>query len=917
MEYCPVTVPDPFNLGLSSSKAIHIYFSQAIPLITYIDEECLYLKEKKCRICEGVCENGAIDFDQTSQRLEVNVGAIVLALGYKPFDPKVSGRYGYGRLRNVVTSLEFERLLSSTGPYEGKILRPSDQKSPRKIAWVQCVGSRRVSPNDNIYCSSVCCTYTQKQVILTKLHNPEAECTIFHNDIRSYGKDYERFYDRARRLDGVRFIRSYVSIDRENPKNGNVVVRYSSFKGGVEEEEFDLVVLSVGLTPPHNSEELAALLGVELNSYGFCKTRINAPVETSRHGIFICGAFHGPSDIPESIFTASGAASKVGELLHYRRRRLTRRREYPPEENLSGQRPRIGVFVCHCGANIGRVVDVPSTVEYALKLPSVVHSQEQLFSCSTNSVREIIDVIREKRLNRVVIAACSPLTHEPLFRDTLREAGINQYYLEMANIREHNSWVHSKEPEEATEKAKNLIRMAVARAHHLKPLQELELQLNKAVLIVGGGIAGMTCALSVANQNHEVYIIEKEPELGGMARRLFYTIENLDVQSYLKDIIRKVYQHPLIHIYTDATIIEVTGYIGNFLTRVESHNRLVEIRHGATVIATGAQEYRPTEYLYGRSDSVLTQLELEERIAKKEPSILSVKTLVMIQCVGCRNEERNYCARVCCSQAVKNALKLRELNPETDIYILFRDIRTYGLLEAYYKEASDKDVKFIRYEPDNRPQVEPVEEQGEKRLRVTLPDYVLRRKVAIDADMLVLSVAVVPSKENERLSQLFKVTLDEDGFFKEAHVKLRPVEFGTDGVYLCGMAHYPKHISETIRQSYGAAGRVLALLAYDTIKVSGSVCEVDEKRCIGCGICVSVCAYGAIELSETEEGRKAVINPVLCKGDGLCNARCPTGAVSLKHYTNEQFISQIDTAFEPSQQLLSETETADLGVEKR
>jgi heterodisulfide reductase subunit A len=796
----------------------------------------------------------------------------------------------------VVTSMDYERLLCATGPYEGEILRASDKKHPHKIAWIQCVGSRQVIPGGNSYCSAVCCTYTQKQVILTKDHYAEAQCTIFHNDIRSFGKDFERFYERAEKLPGVRFIRSYVSLGKENPETKNVSIRYSTTEDGVKEEEFDLVVLSVGLNPPADVKGLADKFGIELNSHGFCKTNSVNPMETSRPGIFISGAFRGPMDIPESVFSASGASSQCGELLDYRRDKLTKEREYPPEKDVSKEEPKIGVFVCHCGANIGRVVDVPSTVEYALTLPNVVYAQEQLFSCATNSAKEITDMIKEKGLNRVVVAACSPKTLEPLFRDTLREAGINQYYYDMANIREHCSWVHSREKEDATQKAKDIIRMSVARACHLEPLQEFDLPVDRRALVVGGGIAGMTCALSIANQGHEVYLVEKDAELGGMARRIHYTLEGLDVQTYLRDLIRNVYQHPLIHVYTDATITEATGYVGNFITKVKSEGRVTEIKHGATIIASGAEEYKPTEYLYGKDDRVFTLLELEEQIAKGEARLINSRSLVMIQCVGCRQEDRNYCARVCCSQAIKNALKLKEINPEIDIHILFRDMRTYGFSEDYYREAANREVKFIRYEPDDKPQVEAVEEGGQPILRVTVPDPILGKKIAIDADSLALAAAVIPSAGNKELSQLFSVSLGPDDFFKEAHVKLRPVDFDADGVYLCGMAHYPKHISEAVSQAYGAAGRALTLLSRDTFTASGSVCEVNESKCISCGACISACAYGAIEFHDTPQGKKAKVNPVLCKGDGLCNAKCPTGAISLKHHTNEEILSQIDAA---------------------
>jgi heterodisulfide reductase subunit A len=891
-------VPDPYNQDLSSNKAIHIYFSQAVPLITYVDENCLYLKDKKCRICVGVCQNEAIDLQQTEEKVAVKVGAIVLAPGYETYDPKIKGDHGYGKFENVVTSLDFERLLCATGPHEGEILRASDNRHPRKIAWIQCVGSRRVTPGDNSYCSAVCCTYTQKQVILTKDHDPDAQCTIFHNDIRSYGKDFEQYYQRTAELSGVRFIRSYASVVAETPQSKNLVVKYATPDEGVKEEEFDMVVLSVGLNPPADVKDLAAKFGIELNSHGFSNADPSNPMQTSRRGIFVSGAFQGPIDIPESVFTAGGAGSQCGELLDKRRGRLTKDRVYPPEKHVAEEEPRVGVFVCHCGANIGRVVDVPATVEYAAGLPHVVHAQEQLFSCATNSAQEITDMIAEKGLNRVVVAACSPRTLEPLFRDTLREAGINQYFFEMANIREHCSWVHSREKEDATAKAKDITRMSVARACHLAPLQEIDLPVNKAALIVGGGIAGMTCALSIANQGHAVHLLEKESDLGGTARKIHYTLEGMDVQSYVHDLIRRVYQHPSIRVYTDAAITEATGYVGNFVTRVMSDRGAAELKHGAIVIAAGADVYQPGEHLYGQDDRVLTHLELEDRIVHQDEKLLNARTLAMIQCVGCRQEDRNYCARICCNQSIKHALKLKKVNPEMDIYILFRDIRTYGFAEDYYREASENDVKFIRWEPPHHPQVQAVEAEGRPVLRIAVSDPVLGREVAIDADFLSLAAAVIPPASNHEIAQFFKVSLGPDDFFKEAHVKLRPVEFSTDGVFLCGMAHFPKHINESISQAYGAASRALTLLSHDIVTVSGSVCEVNEQMCIGCGACISACAYGAIEFRETRQGNKAVVNPVLCKGDGLCNAACPTGAIYLKHFTDEDIESQIDAAIE-------------------
>jgi heterodisulfide reductase subunit A2 len=896
MEYCPVSYPDAFNQEISDNKAVHVFFSQAIPLVAYIDDSCLRLKEGKCDICSGVCQTGAIDFRQTPKKTKINVGAIILSSGITPFDPSVRDEYGYKTIQNVVTSMDYERLLSSTGPYEGEVLRASDKSRPKRIAWIQCVGSRRVTPGDNSYCSGVCCTYTQKQVILTKHHYEDAECTIFHNDIRSFGKDFERFFQRAEQLPGVEFIRSYASIEREISDTKAVVVRYATPDEGVTSCEFDMVVLSVGLNPPRAYKEISDIFGIDLNAHGFCEIDSANPIQTNRPGIFVSGAFQGPTDIPESVFTASGASAQTGELLDYRRGKLARERVYPEERDLSGQEPRIGVFVCHCGANISSVVNVPSTVEYARTLPHVVYAKEQIFSCATNSAKEITDLVKEKGLNRVVIAACSPRTLEPLFRDTLREAGLNQYYLDMANIREHCSWVHSKQKEEATQKAQDIVRMSVARVNRLEPLLEFDLPVNKSALVVGGGIGGMTCALSIANQGHEVHLVEKARDLGGMARRIHSTLEGLDVQTHLNGLVQQVYQNPLIHVSHEAVITEVEGYLGNFTTTVQTEGRTKIIKHGASVLAIGADVYTPTEYLYGENDKVFTHIDLGEQIAKGNETILSAESLVMIQCVGSRNEKNNYCSRVCCGHAVKNALKLKEKNPDMRIYILFRDMRTYGFKEDAYRTAAEKGVQFIRYTPEDPPVVEAVKEGGKEMIRVMITDPILGQRLELDADILSLAAAVIPPESIHEIARRFKVTLSPDNFFKEAHVKLKPVEFATDGVFLCGLAHYPKHIPETINQAYGAAGRVLTLLSRDTVVASGSVALVNEGDCVSCGACITACTYEAISFKDTPKGKKAFVNPILCKGDGLCNTKCPTNAIALKHFTDDVLTDQIDAA---------------------
>ena len=899
VEYCPVNIPDPFNQELSENKAVHIYFSQAVPLVPYIDAECAYLKDEKCNICVAACKNDAIDLHQLPQKRQINVGAIVLAVGFTPFDPSKRNDCGYNTLQNVVTSLEYERLMCATGPHEGEILRPSDGEHPKKIAWIHCVGSRQITEGGNSYCSSVCCSYIQKQVILTYDHAADTEATIFHNDIRSYGKDFERFYQRAENIPGVEFIRSYTQIGREIPGSKNVTVRYATENDGVKEQEFDLVVLGIGLESPKGGPRLAEQFGIELNEHGFCKTNPDNPMVTTREGIYVSGAFQGPMDIPESVTTASAAGALAADLLNYRRGKLAEERIYPPERDTSKEDVRVGVFACHCGANIGRVVDIPSLVEYSEGLDNVAHAEEGLFICSTDAAAGIADTIREKNLNRVVVAACTPRTHEPLFRDTLREGGLNQYFFDMANIREHCSWVHSKQKEDATAKAKDIVRMSVARASHLQPLNEFELPVNHAALVVGGGVAGMTSALSLASQGFEVCLVEREKDLGGLARRIHSTLDGMDVQASLRALVKRVYQHRLIQVCHSATITDVSGYVGNFVTTVQYEGRVKVMEHGAVVIATGAAEYQPTEHLYGQDPRVLTQLELEDRVYQESEAVAEAGSVAMIQCVGCRQEDRNYCARVCCNQAIKNSLSLKKSKPEMEVTIFFRDMRTYGFGEDSYREAADLGVRFVRFEPEDEPIVEAVTEQGRPVLRVTCPDPILGVNLAIDADLLVLSAAVVPSVGSDEAGKLFKLARNPDGFFQEAHVKLRPVDMAADGVFLCGAAHYPKHLSETISSAYGAAGRAASLLSQDTVTASGSVCHVDDDRCISCGACETACTYGAIQMRPTPSGPKAEVNAVLCKGDGLCCAKCPTTAIVLDHYTDDAVFAQIDAAFAP------------------
>ena len=892
--YCPYTITNPFDEHLAPAKAIDIWCPQAVPNKSVIDRDgCLYF-QKKCTICVPVCDAQAIDFSQKRKKGIMHVGAIIVNPGYEIFDAKGAGAYGYGRLRNVMNSLEFERLLNASGPFKGEIFRPSDGKIPKKIAWLQCVGSRDTKLGRN-YCSAVCCTYAIKQMILVKNHYPEIEVATFHNDIRSFGKGFEDFYNRAQKMEGTRFIRKRISSIKENKKNNNLIVTYASDDHTIQEEEFEMVVLSVGMSSPEGNKALAEIMGLEVNEYGFCKIDSLSPSEiANRPGIFPAATFTGPMDIPDSISSAGGAAAAAAQLLSSQKGTLTKTKTYPEEISVAGEEPRIGVFVCHCGTNIAGAADVPDITEYASTLEDVVHCEHQSLSCSSDSQQKIAEIIKEKGLNRVVIAACTPALHEPTFREALREAGLNKYLVEMANIREQCTWVH-KDKKEATQKAKDIITMAVARARNLSPIDDFELPVNKKGLVLGGGLAGMEAALSLAGQGFEVYLVEKENELGGNLRNLHYTLEETEVQPFLRKLVSEVESEKKITVFKGYELKSFAGFVGNFrstLGRVDSQDsKPIELEHGIIIVATGGKVLEPTEYRYGESKKIVTQQELEDMIATNTlPKDL--KQVAMILCVGARNEERAYCGRTCCGEILKNALKLKEVREDVDISIFYRDVRTYGFKEDYYLKAREKGILFIHYEPEEKPKVNIKGEQ----LSLTYYDSTLAMEGEINPDLLVLSTPIIP-EGNRELSQLLRVPVTGDGFFMEAHMKLRPLDFSTEGIFLCGQAHYPKYIPEIINQAKGAALRAATVLSKDRVLSSGAICEVNEDECIGCNLCVKVCPYGALDLHDTTKGKVARVTAAMCKGCSICSPVCPTDCITIKHSTDQQIAAQIDAAY--------------------
>ncbi|MCG6911635.1 MAG: FAD-dependent oxidoreductase, partial [Deltaproteobacteria bacterium] len=755
--------------------------------------------------------------------------------------------------------------------------------------WFQCVGSRDMNRCDNAYCSSVCCMYAIKEAVIAKEHaGDDLECTIFFMDMRTHGKEFERFYESAKEK-GVRFVRSRVHTIDSLPGSDDLSVRYVTESGGLVNETFDEVVLSIGLQTDAETVALAERLGIELTEGNFCKTDAFEPVETSQKGIYVCGAFQGPKDIPQSVIDASAAAGSAGAALSAARNTQTKTPEIVPETNVFGERPRIGVFVCNCGINISGVVDVPAVRDYAASLPYVDYVTDNMYTCSQDTQDSMTQIIKEKNLNRVVVAACTPKTHEPLFQETLINAGLNKYLFEMCNIRNQDSWVHKNNPDLATEKAKDLVRMAVSKVALMQPLQEAELEVNQTAMVIGGGIAGMSAAETLARQGYETHLIERSGTLGGQALNLFKTATGDDVQEKLAGLIARVEKNENVHIHMETGIENVDGFVGNFTSTLSSGGKESELAYGVAVVATGASALKPQEYHYGDDPRILTSLELDHKFMDDDPSLDALNSAVFIQCVGSREPDRPYCSRVCCTHSIDNALELKRRNPDMSVYILYRDIRTYGEREYLYREAREKGIIFIRYSVDNKPVV--ALENG--KITVTVTDHVLGRPLEIVTDLLTLASAVVPNKD-EALANFFKVPLNDDGFFVEKHAKLGPSEFATDGVFLCGLAHYPKPIDESVVQGRAAASRAVTLLAQQSIHTSGTVAETVPMNCSACKVCISICPYSAP--SFIEEGPfagKAQINPILCKGCGLCVASCRSGAIKLKGFDNDQIFAQI------------------------
>jgi len=881
-----------FTPGLDHRAPTCMRYPQATPQSYAIDLE-------KCRDVEALvkcCPTGAILPDDLGSSGEISCSSIVLSPGASLFDPSGLDYLGYSEHADVVTSLEYERILSASGPTSGRLLRPSTGKPPKKVAWIQCIGSRGLQKGAAPYCSGACCMFALKEAMVTRERfGEEIEATIFYMDMRTFGKDYERYYQRARDEFGVRFIHSRPHSVLQAPNADDITLGYTTDDSStLLSEDFDMVVLSTGFRIGEETKALTELLGLEIDANNFPTNPSLNQVETSRPGIYVAGTFQAPKDIPETMVQASAAACMAGKGIAPFEKEDDETTLLPPEKNTVGEEPKVGVFICDCGENIGGVFDVEKLVEQVAQLETVVVAQAEGHGCSRESMNHILETIKEQKINRVVIGGCSPRTHESKFQDLIRKAGLNKYLLEFANIRDQVTWVHGHQPEKALKKAGELIKMAVGAVCKAQPLAEHSLPINKNVLVVGGGVTGMTSALELADQGFKIYLAEKNPELGGIAKQLHKTLEGDDVQSFVAELIEKTRQHENVEVITGAIIVDHTGMPGMFTTGMQVGRQMFyrQIEHGVTILATGALPNRPELFSLDQSEDVVTQLEMQKLIYTDPERVKSWDNVVMIQCVGSRTEDNPNCSRICCQNAVKNALHLLDLNPELRIFVLYRDMRTYGFQEEYFQKARERGVIFVRYHQNEPPRVD----NDGSALTVTYKDIILGRDVKVSADCLCLSTGLIADEDNtEELSMVFKLPLTEDGYFLEDHIKLRPVDLPLPGFFVAGTAHAPKLISESLVQARAVASRAMTILGREAINLGAATAKVDSARCASCLVCVRACPF---DVPFINADGVSEIDPALCHGCGICASECPAKAIQLLQFEDDQVLSKIEQLFE-------------------
>jgi heterodisulfide reductase subunit A len=907
---CPVKgIPSEFDTHLSTHSAAHIAFPSSVPPVYLIDEnKCLYLNHGICQLCANNCEANAINFTQEPKEVSLDVGAIVIATGYEQKYPEFYSRLA-GSHPNVFSSLQFERLLSANGPTGGELVRLDNRKHPHKIAFLQCVGSRDFHhPECEKYCSAICCMSSAKQAIVAKEHSPELECCIFNTEIRAKGKNFYEFIVKSEEEYGVEYINGRVSMVNINPENENLILYYEDINEHiVENSEFDLVVLASALFPNNSYYKLLERLDVDFNEFGFISEEGLQKCEDNN--IFFTGYSRKPKDIPVAVAEGSACASKISEKLYPVRFEQIKDVAYPPEIPVKPEdEPRVGVLVCQCGINIGGIVDTTEVVEYVSQLPYVAHAEENMYSCSSDSQERIKEMIHEYNLNRFIVASCTPRTHEPLFRNTLREAGLNPFLFELVNIRDQDSWVHQKEPEKATKKAKDLIRMYLAKVVNLAPQQKIKVKVKKSTLIIGGGIAGVIAAHNLADQGFEVYLVEMKSNLGGNSIEF---IDLYDIPLHKQDILRYINDLKTkenVHILTNSKITDINGYVGNYAITVEhmkNDSEMEDFTVGTIIVATGTSQSetdRWSEAIQNHTKKAFTQHELE---MIKNTEVPGFNDATIILCVDQRRNSFNtgdniktYCSNICCKVGLKNIEKLLSINPEAHIHVLYRELQFSDLNAEKLWRDLRRDVIFERYRSIDEIDIT----SNEKAFHIKYNNVGAECEIEYDSDLLILATPEIPSKGTAELAKMLKVPITKDRFFLEAHVKLRPLDFATSGIFLCGGAHWPKWIDESITQAYGAAGRAASLMVKGEVETEGITSYVNEEKCIGCGVCAEICPYNAIEIKEIHkkvglynvvENKAEIIN-ALCKGCGACAAECPLGAINQRHFSKNQIRKQIE-----------------------
>jgi len=859
--------PGDSNLQPAASKAIYCPPSRTVPLAYVVDMDCCTC----CGRCVDVCPAGAIDLEMRPVESEVQVGVVILSPGFAPFDAWLKGEYGFGHYDNVLSGIQFERMVSLAGPTGARILRPSDGRLPRRIAFIQCVGSRDVSI-DRGYCSSVCCMYTAKQVGIAKTLEPGLDITVFFMDIRAHGKDFDAYFEEVESLPGVTYRRSMVSSVHQLQQSRNLLVNYVAEDGSPCEEEFDMVVLAVGLGPPQSVQELARDLGVELNSYGFGLTVPLSPTRSSRPGVFVGGSFREPKDIPETVVEASAAAAGAARLLPAGHADAPARPQVEWRD-VSEEWPRVGVFLCDRRGELAEAMDLEAVAAHAQALRDVELARVLGGGLDREGLDVISQVVREENLNRVVLAGCTAPRSQAALQEMMEAAGLSPNLMQQVNLRGEVAWAHAVGRDEATAKAQELVEMAVAGVVHRQPFHASVEELGRRVLVVGGGLAGMTAALTLADMGHPVDLVERSDALGGQLRRLADVWGGGDPRQLLESLIEQVGGQPRIRVWMETEVAQVTGRLGRFQAVLAPPDGPVEEKYGAVIVATGGQEALPTEYLYGQDPRVITQRELAAQLADQPTNQLSTHppNIVMIQCVGSREPGRPYCSRICCTRAVVNALAIKERDPDACVYVLYREMRTYGFREDAYREAREKGVVFLRYDLEHKPRVT----AGDGGLHVQVTDLLTGQEVTLPADLLVLGNGIAPN-DNRALAESLGVELDANGFFREEHPKMRPLDLARRGVFVCGLAHSPRAVDETIVMAEGAAMRAASLLAPGRAEARRTVAQVNTRLCSACGLCVETCPYGARVL-EPGDPYAEVIETV-CQGCGVCVAVCPNGA---------------------------------------